>query len=273
MRRKLKIDKTPLKPWISDRQIAIASLLLTLLFSLITWRLAVTANILAKNGNNYDRISNSLAFKANVLSKKSLELTQNDSVQDLQLRQLKEMYETSQKQLFIQNELLEKISAQLLIANRHYSLAFDNSESVRLVNFYKFNKALDQIDTRLKSIYFGGGRSYEDAIGFIDTIQSIVEGELENTYLTGNSDALKKWLLMAGKCTVTRIKMESWHNGTMVHYEANNQGMTSRTINSPKEQAALIKQAFSTFVDDLTVFWFENQGIISSEMNYIYDRN
>lgn len=140
---------------------------------------------------------------------KSIQLSQNDSLQTEQLTELKNLFKSAQAQIEIQkiqidiqNEQLKGISDQLAITSRHYSIVQRSTESDRLINFVKLKKAVAKINLLLAFPLFEEV-DYMDThskIALVNDIDEIVDGELRNPYLAENRITLDRWVDVTNKC-------------------------------------------------------------------------
>ncbi|MDO8366912.1 MAG: hypothetical protein Q7T20_08960 [Saprospiraceae bacterium] len=166
--------------------LSIAGLFVTIYFAIIATRLANTANTLAQ---------------------KSLELTQNDSLQDLQLRQLTHLYENSQLQLLKQDEMLKDIGGQLATANRHYALDARIAKNVRTANLLGLRRSLQKLHSLMPPQGEVAMKALDpkQRLALVEDVKNIVEGELQNAYLISRKDAFKMWSHMSSRCYITEM--------------------------------------------------------------------
>jgi len=224
--------------------LSIAGLFVTMYFAIIATRLANTANTLAQ---------------------KSLELSQNDSLQDLQLRQLTRLLENSQLQLVKQDEMLKDIGGQLATANRHYALDARVANNFRTANLLGLRRALQKLD----KLMLPQGASAMKAMDFklrlalVEDVKNIVDGELQNTYLISQKDAFKRWSQMSSICYVTEKSILAPIEKVRI--------IDAKVLNGAKEininQARTLtigewhdtqNEDYSMFVDHLYKFYFFN---------------
>lgn len=206
---------------------------------------------------------------ANVLSKKALDLSVSDTLQAGQLIELKKLYKNAQYQIEIQNKQLETIYAQLQTQNKQYSLSSSIAESNRLTNLYKLRNSLQKIDKLMPHQGAAYMKTFDNdkRIEFIDSIKSIVEGELQNPYLTSRSDLLMEWVQMANNCLATQTLVGKLSPQTTFVSD----GKGGHAPDSTEIQEIKLK-AFSKFVDKFYNFYFYNMdNILFKEYKLLFN--
>lgn len=205
--------------------VTIVGFFVTLWFSYITYDLAKTANSLAS---------------------KSLELSQNDTVQAHQLDELKELYKNAQLQLDKINTQNDLLTAHLLTLNKHYHLDARTNKNLQLANFNKVKMSLEAIKSWYGSLKEDGGD-----VGFMQEIQGTLQQGIENPYITSKPDLLKKWKNMLNRSYDYSNKIDSLDRGYPL-----------KISNSKEDPEKVRTGLLGSYLDDLLKFIKYNRSVL-----------